>query len=196
MTTSIEQDKVTDKRTVILQTTLQLLSERGFHNTPMSLIAEEAGVAAGTIYRYFDNKETLINELFLDLKREMLQHAMARIEPGDTTEEQFRKVWRNFFHYYVTHEDEMRFVEQHHNSPFQSGDVLAAVEEMYAPFANMFAVGVADGSFRELPMEMTSVYIYDVVLAFAKRQLSGKLKMTDELLEEAVQISWDAVKGT
>jgi AcrR family transcriptional regulator len=52
-----------DKKTLILETTLDLISENGFHGTPISMIAEKAGIGAGTIYRYFENKEDLINEL-------------------------------------------------------------------------------------------------------------------------------------
>ena len=55
--------KNSDKRTDILRAALQLIAERGFHAAPMAEIAEKAGVAAGTIYRYFENKDILINEL-------------------------------------------------------------------------------------------------------------------------------------
>lgn len=53
--------KNSDKRTDILQAALQLIAERGFHAAPMAEIAEKAGVAAGTIYLYFKNKDILIN---------------------------------------------------------------------------------------------------------------------------------------
>ena len=66
-----------DKRAAILTASLDLISERGFHNTPVSLISQEAGVSAGIIYHYFDNKEDLIDELYkkakLDLVRAMLE---------------------------------------------------------------------------------------------------------------------------
>ena len=46
-----------DKRTAILQATLRLISENGFHGTAMSKVAKEAGVSAGIIYHYFDSKD-------------------------------------------------------------------------------------------------------------------------------------------
>ena len=39
----------TDKRADIMEVALNLIAERGFHDSPMSLIAREAGVAVGTI---------------------------------------------------------------------------------------------------------------------------------------------------
>ena len=45
------------KRDLILQTTLELITELGFHATPMSLIIKKSDVASGTIYHYFKSKE-------------------------------------------------------------------------------------------------------------------------------------------
>ena len=43
-------------------------SEHGFHGAPMAKIADRAGVGAGTIYRYFENKDVMIVELYRDLE--------------------------------------------------------------------------------------------------------------------------------
>src|SRR5512135_2774290 len=53
----------TDKRCAIVRATLELVAEHGFHGAPMALVAERAGVAAGTIYRYFESKDVLIKEV-------------------------------------------------------------------------------------------------------------------------------------
>ena len=39
-------------------------AERGYDGTTIPMIAEKAKVGAGTIYRYFENKEALVNSLF------------------------------------------------------------------------------------------------------------------------------------
>ena len=48
-----------DKRQKILSTAEALLAERGLYGLSMKLLADTAGIAAGTIYRYFENKEGL-----------------------------------------------------------------------------------------------------------------------------------------
>jgi AcrR family transcriptional regulator len=58
-----------DTRTAILKAARKLIVERGFHGTPMPLLAEEAGVAVGSMYRYFPSKEALLQEAYLDAKR-------------------------------------------------------------------------------------------------------------------------------
>ena len=57
-----------DKREAILAAALDLFNERSFNGTPMPLVAERAGVGAGTIYRYFESKEALGNVVYRDLQ--------------------------------------------------------------------------------------------------------------------------------
>src|SRR5215213_8038804 len=56
-----------DKREAILTAALRLIARLGLHAAPMSAVAREAGVAAGTLYLYFPSKEAMINALYLDL---------------------------------------------------------------------------------------------------------------------------------
>ena len=53
-----------DASEAILDATLELLAERGFHATTMDAIAERAGVAKNTIYRRWQAKDDLIIDAF------------------------------------------------------------------------------------------------------------------------------------
>lgn len=52
------------KYDMIMKASVSLFTERGFDATAIPMIAERAHVGTGTIYRYFDSKETLVNVLF------------------------------------------------------------------------------------------------------------------------------------
>ncbi|CAM3846605.1 hypothetical protein BASU183_03305 [Bacillus subtilis] len=52
------------KYDMIMKASVSLFTERGFDATTIPMIAERAHVGTGTIYRYFDSKETLVNVLF------------------------------------------------------------------------------------------------------------------------------------
>ena len=56
----IVQSDIPGKRKAILKSTLELIKDNGFHGTPISLIAKNAGVASGTIYHYFPSKDAII----------------------------------------------------------------------------------------------------------------------------------------
>lgn len=51
-------------RTLILETALELFHERGYEETTMRAIAEQAGVALGSTYYYFRSKEHLIQAFY------------------------------------------------------------------------------------------------------------------------------------
>ncbi|HAA54620.1 MAG TPA: TetR family transcriptional regulator [Myxococcales bacterium] len=73
----------TKKRELILDAAIEVLAERGFAHTKIRNIAEAAGVADGTIYLYFKNKDELLIHLFEDVMSRVL--AMFQEALGDRT---------------------------------------------------------------------------------------------------------------
>jgi TetR/AcrR family fatty acid metabolism transcriptional regulator len=61
-----------DKRDRILQAAVKVFARSGFHATRVSEVAKAAGVADGTIYLYFDSKESLLVSLFEDRVEKLL----------------------------------------------------------------------------------------------------------------------------
>ena len=55
------------KRQRILDAALRIFSEKGFHHATMSEVAREAHVGKGTVYLYFDGKESLLVSIFDEL---------------------------------------------------------------------------------------------------------------------------------
>ncbi len=91
-----------EKKEIILDTALALFARRGFYNTPISLIAKEAGISKGLIYNYFDSKESLLyeiissgmNDLVSDLKYEE-ERGVTRDELIHYVEVSFTKIKKN-----------------------------------------------------------------------------------------------------
>jgi AcrR family transcriptional regulator len=53
-----------DKRRAILDAAVRVFAREGFHSARVSDVADEAGVAYGLVYHYFDSKDQMLNELF------------------------------------------------------------------------------------------------------------------------------------
>src|ERR1019366_6124409 len=58
--------QATDKRRLILDAAVRVFARQGFHTCRVSDIADEAGVAYGLVYHYFNSKEEILDTLFLD----------------------------------------------------------------------------------------------------------------------------------
>jgi TetR/AcrR family fatty acid metabolism transcriptional regulator len=60
-----------DKERKILNAATKVFARDGFHGAKISRIASEAGVATGSVYLYFRNKESILHQLFARLWRQL-----------------------------------------------------------------------------------------------------------------------------
>jgi AcrR family transcriptional regulator len=192
--TSTTKTKVPDKRATILDTTLALLSERGFHDTPMSMIAKRSGVSTGIIYHYFSGKEALIDSLYREIKLRMLHTVAQGFDEPPTYREQYLVLWRNLLRYHLDHPRETKFLEQFENSPYYKPDWQAAFADEMAPLLAFFQQGIRTGLLKDLPFEVIGELSFMVAVSLAKRHIGGTVELTDELIDAAANASWDAIR--
>ena len=183
-----------DKQEAILDATLELVSERGFHNAPTSLIAQEAGVGVGTIYRYFENKEDLIDELYKKLKLQLVAAMLVDYSANLPLRERFRRIWINTARYYINHPLETAFMEQYANSPFLKPETADIHAEYFRPVFEFIENGVYEGVLKDLPPELFGALTLEVAISLAKKHRDDTLLLDDGVLERAVDACWDAVK--
>ena len=70
------------KRERILRAAIRIFSQKGYFNSRISEIARQAGVADGTIYLYFKNKDDLLISLFEEKMGEVVRDIRARVADG------------------------------------------------------------------------------------------------------------------
>ena len=68
-----------DKRRIILDAAVRVFARQGFHHCRVSDVADEAGVAYGLVYHYFNSKEEILNTLFLE-RWELMLAAIDEID--------------------------------------------------------------------------------------------------------------------
>jgi TetR/AcrR family fatty acid metabolism transcriptional regulator len=79
-----------DKRNRILQAAIEVFSRKGFFNSKVSEIARASGVADGTIYLYFKNKDDLLISLFEEKMAEVVADVKKRIQAGESALDKMR----------------------------------------------------------------------------------------------------------
>src|SRR5215831_3852112 len=102
-----------DKREAIMSAALDLFVERGFFGTAVPEIAERAGVGAGTIYRYFESKEALVNVMYREQKMRFGHEVIADF-PAGNTRELFRTLWMKMATFAGKNPKAFVFLELHH----------------------------------------------------------------------------------
>lgn len=110
-----------DRRTQVLKHAERVFARKGFHDTNISDIIAEAGIARGTFYLYFDNKR----DLFAELLTRVLEELSGRVErvrrgPGEPPPlAQVRANLHRVFEFILSH-PELADIMLHHASGFDS----------------------------------------------------------------------------
>ena len=73
-------------RIELLEKCFDLLSTKGYSNITMREIAEELGISTGSLYHYFQNKQSILEQLFEVASKQNVVEALSRIEDGDPLE--------------------------------------------------------------------------------------------------------------
>ncbi len=181
----ITKSAETDKQKAILAGTLALISERGFHNTPMSLIARRSGVSAGIIYHYFENKDDLIHTLYQHIKKEFSAALMVGNPQEHPWPDHLKLIWMNAYRYYISHPAEALFLEQYENSPYHLKWEETPDENIIQLYA-LIEQDLATGVLRPLPDPVLFALTMGVAISLAKQQIEGTLTLSeDELVDIA-----------
>ncbi len=105
------QRNTSEKRERILQGALKAFAKKGFYNTRVSEIASEAGVADGTIYLYFKNKDDLLISLFEDRMEWIIDRLHCELEAVDGgVLDKLRAFVHMHFHLAVENRDLAEFI--------------------------------------------------------------------------------------
>jgi TetR/AcrR family transcriptional repressor of multidrug resistance operon len=191
---NVQLEDICGKRETVLNSTLALIKEHGFHGTPMSQIAKHAGVAAGTIYHYFESKEVLITELYVYVKDKMALSVLQGDDDSKPYKERFFNMMINQFHFYVQNEDALVFLELYTNSPFIKNfpdkDSQLFVDKVYT----FFNYGIENAYFRNIDSRLLAPTVKGTLVAAAKFQLSQHMMFSEEDINEVVSIIWDGIK--
>ena len=88
------RDKTNDKYQRILEASVKVFADHGFHQSTVSQIAKKAGVADGTIYLYFKNKEDILVQIFNYKTKQIFERFRDVVDSADNPIEKLRNLIR------------------------------------------------------------------------------------------------------
>ena len=104
--------KSEDKKLALLEAATTAFAQSGIAAST-AVIARNAGVAEGTLFRYFATKDDLINELYLHLKHDMCQSMMANLDRSVTdAKTMIHFIWNSYISWGLHHTAGHRAIRQ------------------------------------------------------------------------------------
>jgi TetR/AcrR family fatty acid metabolism transcriptional regulator len=83
---------VTDKREAILRAAISVFANKGFFNSKVADVAKAAGVADGTVYLYFKNKDDILHSIFDRAMEEFIADGRRELADLDEPAERLRRI--------------------------------------------------------------------------------------------------------
>lgn len=169
---------VNDKRKDLLAAALRLFVENGFHGTPTSRIARDAGVANGTLFHYYSTKEDLIISLYIDIKKRMGEHIETKASLAKDPVERFRIQFTEVILWSMDNKDEFYFIQQFHSSPFAALLSPDVIKEQLSKSCEEIEEAIKNKIFKkrntDLILSLMSSHIYGISQYLTKAKLNDK----------------------
>ena len=188
-----------DKRRLILDAAITVFARQGFHHCRVSDVADEAGVAYGLVYHYFDSKEEILNELFLERWQIMLD-AIAEIDRLHEVpaRDKLYMVASFIIDSYRHDPDLMKVIIVEVTRAANSfGRIhLEKIREAYTGIAEIVEAARRDGVFKaDITAEFAAMCFYGAIEQLLSGWIFDLLPQTEEEYENAKGLVVDAICG-
>jgi len=185
-----------EKRRLLLDAAVHVFARKGYHASRVGDIAEEAGVAYGLLYHYFDSKEEVLRRVFRETWRALIETIRSVEESGDSAPEQLRKIGEILLRSWRRNPDLVRvLVLEVTRSPHLREEIDEIVES-FAEIQKIVERGQADGSIRaDLDARLASYVLYGAVEELLTGWVLGRLPDGEEDVALAERTLVEIVTG-
>ncbi|MBN8660853.1 MAG: TetR/AcrR family transcriptional regulator [Candidatus Obscuribacter phosphatis] len=184
------------RREDILECATKLFASRGFRNTDLKSVADQLGVAKGTIYNYFDTK----NDLFFACLAYGMQRMRASIdqETADATStfQLLERGMHAYFAFFDANPDlvELLVQERAEFKTRETSTYFQHVEQRKARWVDLYETLRRDGIFRDIPGEKIFEFVnHQVYGALFANYFSGRKQSLQELTAPILDIFYRGV---
>jgi TetR/AcrR family fatty acid metabolism transcriptional regulator len=187
-----------DKRRLILDAAVRVFARQGFHACRVSDIADEAGVAYGLVYHYFDSKDEILDTLFLERWKVMLELIREVDAEQLPVREKLGAIASFIIDSYHHDPDVMKVIIVEVTRAANSfGDThIGTIREAYDLIGGMIAKAQADGVFKgEIEARFAAMAFYGAIEQLLTGWIFDLLPQGEEHFERAKWLVVETVCG-
>lgn len=188
-----------DKRRLILDAAVRVFARMGFHRCRVSDVADEAGVAYGLVYHYFDSKEEILNTIFSERWQIMLD-AIGEIDAKQDipARDKLYLVASFIIDSYRFEPDLMKviIVEVTRAANSFGRHHLEEIRKAYDMIAGIVEHARQDGSFKaDISADFAAMCFYGAIEQLLSGWIFDLLPQTEEEFEEAKGLVVETICG-
>jgi AcrR family transcriptional regulator len=172
---------VEDKRRQLLDAAVRVFARKGFHASRVGDIAEEAGVAHGLLYHYFDSKDQVLEAVFHENWRVLLARIASVEETDEPAVDQLRHIAAIVLRTWLHLPDVVRVVIREFG---RSPELAARIGELAQPIEVIQRVierGVERGEFHaDIDPRVAATVVYGSIDELLTGWVLGRLPAEEE----------------
>jgi TetR/AcrR family fatty acid metabolism transcriptional regulator len=181
-------DRQADRRRQILAAAVKVFAEKGFHASRVGDIAEEAGIAYGLVYHYYESKEDLLETIFRTTWTEMLARVREVEEAGVPAAEAVRQVTALLLRTWRRDPDLVRVLVREVTRNQHVQQEIEEITQAMEALERIIRRGQESGEFRtELDSRLSAVVFYGALEEVLSGWVLGQLPDRDEDIARAEQ---------
>lgn len=165
------------KKQGLTEIVVRVVSRDGLDGLTMDAVAEEAGVAKGTLYAYYKNKQDLLKEAIDATVKPLVEELVSILKSALPPEERLQKMILSHLSYFETHRDFFRifvhdrFAAQQRLKRYRS----CGYHEFLETTAEVVDEGIRNGSFRPMDsLKMAAMLVETDIAIINQRLLSDR----------------------
>ena len=194
----MSQAPAPDKRRAILDAAITVFARQGFHSARVSDVAAEASVAYGLVYHYFDSKEQMLNELFSERWKLLLEASQEMRRSDASPRDKLRGV-ASFIIESYRHEPELMkviIVEVTRAANSFGRTHLPEIRAAYDVVAGIVSDAQETGEFRDdVDPDFAAMLFYGAIEQLLSGWIFDLVPATDQSYEEAKQLVVETICG-
>ena len=181
-----------DKQEAVLAAALELFSRHTFAGTPVPLVAATARVGAGTIYRYFADKEDLGNAVYRRCQGE-LRTRLTGLPSAATSREQLAQWWDATMGYALDRPTAFAFLFHQQHEAYLDERSRQLGEQVDAILLALIRRGQRRGELRNSDARLLAALLTGAATGLARGVSTGAVRPTRRVLADAEAAAWSLV---
>ena len=177
-----------DKRRLILDGAVRVFARQGFHTCRVSDIADEAGVAYGLVYHYFQSKDEVLDTLFVE-RWELLLATIADIDAQPLPARDKLHAIASFVIDSYRHDPDLMkviIIEVTRAANTFGSTHIELIRRAYQSLASIVATAQADGSFHSaVSAEFAAMAYYGTIEQVLTGWIFGWLEEDEDAYDRA-----------
>ncbi|MDQ6750897.1 MAG: TetR/AcrR family transcriptional regulator [Actinomycetota bacterium] len=187
-----------DKRRTILDAAVRVFARQGFHGCRVSDIADDAGVAYGLVYHYFDSKDEVLDTLFLE-RWDVMLATIDEVDGRDLPPREKLFAIAAFIFDSYRHDPELMkviIVEVTRAANSFGRTHLDKIREAYEGIARIVAKAQADGTFKtDVTAQFAALAFYGAIEQVLTGWIFDVLPQGETEFEQAKRLVVETVCG-